>query len=181
MQVLWDKLSALPFVAPKSNLFLNCCSYYLVISIKTFQLIMNQIHRGPLIPFGSDRESVQKEKRGSGAQEEEAEDDNTAAPRAEHQEEENAGAARTSSPRRRRDRLKQRPHAARDVPTSPLRRHCRPSSSPVGHVRTSIHLLYATHLVCRSPTPMLRRNLHPAQPYRSQDNVDAARSSERQG
>ena len=33
MHVLWDKLSALPFVAPKSNLFLNCCSYYLVISI----------------------------------------------------------------------------------------------------------------------------------------------------
>ena len=84
MHVSLDKLSALPFVAPKSNLFLNCCSYYLVISIKTFQLTMYQIHRGSLIPFASDQESVYKEKIGAGAGEEEAEDDNTAIFRAEH-------------------------------------------------------------------------------------------------
>ena len=46
MHVSWDKLSALHFAAPKSNLFLNYCSYYLVISIKTFLLTMHQIHRG---------------------------------------------------------------------------------------------------------------------------------------
>ena len=63
MHVSWDKLSSLSFVAPKSNLFLNCCSYYLVISIKTFQLTMYQIHRGPLIPFASDRVSIEGENR----------------------------------------------------------------------------------------------------------------------
>ena len=48
IHVSLDKLSALPFVASKSNLFLNCCSYYLVISVKIFLLTMHYIHRGPL-------------------------------------------------------------------------------------------------------------------------------------
>ena len=59
-------------------------SYYLIISLKTFLLIMHQIHRGSLIPFASDQESVYKEKIGAGAGEEEAEDDNTAVSGAEH-------------------------------------------------------------------------------------------------
>ena len=82
---MWNKKCTLPFVAPKSNLFLmKLLSYYLIISIKIFLLIMHQIHRDSLIPFASDQESVYKEKIGAGAGEEEAEDDNTAIFGAEH-------------------------------------------------------------------------------------------------
>ena len=52
MHVLWDKLSALPFVAPKSNLFLNCCSYYLVININQ-SISLRTLHSRLLHPAPS--------------------------------------------------------------------------------------------------------------------------------
>ena len=158
MHVSLDKLSTLPFVAPKSSLFLNCCSYYLVISIKTFLLTMHQIHRGPsshLLPVESQYRR-RKEEQELGKRK-----------------------LRTTTPpypkpstrRRRTPALSEHLHRADAVivyTSADTRRPRLSTAPPLSSIKPTIrsrpdsHPSPFAHLVCWSPTLMLSRNLHPA-------------------